>query len=111
MDFMATGVGENHLWRELFAGGEAEGNTHRTVESGGGVVKRTARLLLNYVSCSARADLVSSYRGKLQLSGADEPGWLRAFEGVPIPNQFISRYLARTPVGNGRCSGHGRHRS
>ena len=36
---------------------------------------------------TARADLVSSDRGKLQLSGADEPGRLRAFEGGPISYQ------------------------
>ena len=50
---------------------------------------------------TAWADLVSSDRGKLQLPGADEPGRLRAFEGGPLSNQYDSRCLARTPMGNG----------
>ena len=36
---------------------------------------------------TAGADPVSSDRGKLQLSGADEPGRLGAFEGGPISRQ------------------------
>ena len=37
---------------------------------------------------AAWADLVSGHRGKLQLSGADEPGRLGAFEGGPVSNQY-----------------------